>query len=385
MLKSKKFNGARLKSARIYRGMTITELANDIGITKQSISQFENNQISPHFDTLMKMIKVLEFPREYFYEEDKIEVSLGNTYFRALSKMSKKEENMQKEKTKFLGKIFSFLNEYIEFPSLNLPDFDENLSVEDKALKLREYWRLGEEPIIDMIYLLEKNGIIVSAMHTNSDNIDAFSQQQIINGEKRYIIVLGNDKYSATRRQFSAAHELGHIVLHDGFLEIDNMTKEEIRNMENEAHTFAAAFLLPRNAFANDIKLYPTNLEYYKQLKKKWRASISAMIVRANHLGILSYSSYQTLMKKMGRLGWRTEEPLDDTILMNKPTVLRRSIDILLENDILNEREIVKELSLLGVSLNRQEVEVLLGLEEGKLTPKNIESEVIEMPLRKLD
>ncbi|WP_132995802.1 helix-turn-helix domain-containing protein [Sporanaerobacter acetigenes] len=385
MLKSKKFNGTRLKSARIYRGMTITELANYIGVTKQSISQFENNQISPQFDTLMKMIKILEFPREYFYEEDKIEVSLGNTYFRALSKMSKKEENMQKEKTKLLGKIFSFLNEYIEFPSLNLPEFDENLSVEDKALKLREYWGLGEEPILDMIYLLEKNGIIVSAMHTNSDNIDAFSQQQIINGEKRYVIVLGNDKYSATRRQFSAAHELGHIVLHDGFLEIDNMTKEEIRNMENEAHTFAAAFLLPRNAFANDIKLYPTNLEYYKQLKKKWRASISAMIVRANHLGILSYSSYQTLMKKMGKLGWRTEEPLDDTIIMNKPTVLRRAIDILLENDILDEREIIEELSLSGISLNRQEVEVLLGLEEGKLTPKKIESEVIEMPLRKLD
>lgn len=385
MLNNKNFNGDRLQSARKYRGKTITELASDIEITKQAISQFENGQISPQFDTLMKIINVLKFPREYFYEEDTVNIKLGNTYFRALSRMSKKEESVQKEKTKIIGKLFNFINEYIEFPSLNLPVFDEELSIEDKAMKIREYWGLGEEPIIDMVHILEKNGVIVTSIHTDSDNIDAFSQQQNINGQKHYIIVLGNDKWSATRRQFSAAHELGHIILHDGFLEIEDMTKEEIRNMENEAHAFAAAFLLPKNAFANDIKAYPTNLNFYKQLKKKWKTSISAMLVRANHLNILSYSSYQTLMKKMNRLGWRTEEPLDDTLIMSKPTVLRRAIDILLDNDILDEVEIIKELSIRGLTIPREEVEVLLGLDEGKLIPKNIENKIIEMPLRRIE
>ncbi|MGJ0848338.1 helix-turn-helix domain-containing protein [Tissierella praeacuta] len=384
MLNGRNFNGTRLQSARTYRGMTITELADALGVTKQSVSQYENNLISPQFDVLMKMINVLKFPREYFYEKDEIEVTLGNTYFRALSKMSKKEENMQKERTKLLGKLYVFLNEYIEFPELNLPEFDENLSIEDKALKLREYWGLGEEPITDIVYVLEKNGIIVSSMNTNTDNIDAFSQKQIINGKKHYIIVLGNDKFSASRRQFSAAHELGHLILHDAFLELENMTREEIRNMEKEAHAFAAAFLLPKNTFSNDIKLYPTNLDYYKQLKKKWKTSISAMIVRANHLDILSYSSYQALMKKMSKLGWKMEEPLDDTLVMSKPTVLRRAIDILIDNDILNEEEIVKELSESKLSLDREEIEILLGLRKGRLTPQKVESKVIEMPLRKV-
>lgn len=385
MLNSKNFNGARLQSARKYRGMTITELADSIEVTKQSISQFENGQISPQFDTLMKILNVLKFPREYFYEEDGTEIKLGNTYFRALSKMSKKEESIQKEKTKIVGKLFNFLNEYIEFPGLNLPEFDEGLSIEEKALALREYWGLGEEPITDIIYLLEKNGIIVTSITTNSDNIDAFSQQQNINGQKRFIVVLGNDKFSATRRQFSAAHELAHIVLHDGFLELDNMTREEIRSMEDEAHAFAAAFLLPKNAFSNDIKLYPTNLDYYKQLKKKWRTSISAMLVRANHLEILSYSSYQAIIKKMGRLGWRTEEPLDDTLVMSKPTVLSRAIDIMLDNDILDEAGIVRELSASGLSLPSEEIEILLGLDEGKLEHKKIDLKIIEMPLRKVE
>lgn len=384
MLNNKIFNGSRLQTARKYRGMSITELANSIDVTKQSISQFENFQISPQFDTLMKIINVLKFPREFFYEEDSTEVKLGNTYFRALARMSKKEENIQKEKTKIIGKIFNFLNEYIQFPSLNLPEIDEALSIEEKALELRKYWGLGEEPIPDLVYILEKNGIIVTEITTNSENIDAFSQQQYIRGENRYVVVLGNDKFSATRRQFSVAHELGHILLHDGFLELDTMTKEEIKNMENEAHLFASAFLLPKNSFVSDVNLYPTNLEYYKQLKKKWRASISAMLVRANHLEILSYSSYQFMIKKMSKLGWRTHEPLDDILAMPRPTVLKNSIDILIENDILDELGIIKELSSTGLSIPREEIESLLGLDEGKLEPKQVKMNIIEMPLKRV-
>lgn len=376
------FNGARLKSARKYRGETIKDLADSIGVSKQAISQFENKQAFPQFETLMKIIDNLKFPREYFYEKDEIDVELGNTYFRALSKMTKKEESIQKEKTKLIGKIFNFLDEYIEFPELNLPEFKEDLTIEDMAIQLREYWGIGEEPITDMIYLLEKNGIIVTSMDTNSDNIDGYSQQQNINGKKHFIVVLGNDKHSATRRQFSAAHELGHIIIHDGFLDIEDLTREEARNMENDAHTFASAFLLPKNTFIKDISIYPTNLDYYKQLKKKWRTSISAMIVRANHLGVLTNSSYQTINKKISKLGWRKCEPFDDTLIMSKPTVLRRAIDILLDNDILDEAGIIKELSKVGLTLPSEEVEILLGLDKGKLKTERIDNKVIKMPLR---
>lgn len=330
---NRKFNGERLKSARKYRGKTIKDLAEDIGVSKQAISQFENGKSTPLFETLIKIVDKLKFPREYFYEKDKVNIQLGNTYFRALSKLTKKEENIQKEKTKFIGKIFNFLNEYIEFPELNLPDFEEDMEIEDMAMGLRDYWKLGEEPIKDMVYLLEKNGIIITSMNTNTDTIDAYSQQQNINGVKRFIVVLGNDKYSAVRRQFSLAHELGHIIMHDGFLDIEDLTREEIRNMENEAHAFASAFLLPKNGFTRDASMYPTDLNYYKQLKKKWRTSISAMLVRANHLEILTNSSYQVAMKKMSKLGWRKREPLDDTLIMSKPTVLNRAVDILIDKD----------------------------------------------------
>lgn len=385
-IKNKKFNGDRLQTARIYRGKTIVDLSKEIGVSKQAISQFEKGLSSPQFDTLMNIVDKLNFPMEYFFETDNVNIKLGNTYFRAQSKMTKKDEYRQKERVKLVGKLYNFLNEYIEFPKLNIPKFDEDMSIEEKAIKLREYWELGEEPIKDIIYVLEKNGIIVTSMRMDSNEVDAFTQQQIINGNQYFIIVLGNDKGSSVRRQFSAAHELAHIIIHDGFMNLDELTNEEIRNMENEAHTFAAAFLLPKNAFIKDICAYPTNLDYYKQLKKKWRTSISAILVRANHLGVLNYNSYQNMMKKMSRLGWRKNEPLDDTLIINKPTLLKRSVSILLDNDIFSEEELLRELSNRDLTLPAEEIENLLGLDKGilSLKEKDLQLKIIDMPVKKI-
>ena len=41
MLRDRNFNGARLKSARTYRGKTISQIADETGVSKQAISQFE--------------------------------------------------------------------------------------------------------------------------------------------------------------------------------------------------------------------------------------------------------------------------------------------------------------------------------------------------------
>lgn len=384
--KNKKFNGKRLQEARIYRGKTIIDLSKDIGVSKQAISQYENGLIFPLYETVINIVSTLKFPMDYFFQEDNLNLTLGNTYFRAQSKMSKRDENRQKERVKLVGMLYNFLSEYIEFPKLNLPQLEEELSIEEKALKLREFWNLGEEPIKDIIYVLEKNGIVVTAMKTDSNQVDAFTQQQVIEGKQSFIVVLGNDKGSAVRRQFSAAHELAHIVIHDGFTNLNELSNEEIRNMENEAHAFAAAFLLPRNTFINDISVYPTNLDYYKQLKKKWRTSISAMLVRANHLEILNYNSYQNMMKKMSKLGWRKQEPLDDTLIMNNPTLLKRSVNILLDNDIFTADELIEELSRRNLSLPREEIEKLLGLDEGTLNsqPGELENNIIEIPIKKI-
>ena len=39
------FNGDRLKAARIYRGLNVAELAEKLGLQRQTVSMYENNKI----------------------------------------------------------------------------------------------------------------------------------------------------------------------------------------------------------------------------------------------------------------------------------------------------------------------------------------------------
>ncbi|MDB5052319.1 MAG: hypothetical protein JWM44_369 [Bacilli bacterium] len=374
----KVFNGERLKAARIYRSMTIAELAEKSNVTKQAISQYENDKGNPSLETLLRLISTLGFPRDYFYEEDKDKVKVGNTYFRALLTTNKKDRLSQVEKTKVLSRIFHFLNKYIDFPELNIPKVDFDGNIEKIALQVRNHWGLGLEPIPNMVRLLEKNGFIITSFSTEGESIDAFSQRQEINGNVYYFIVVGSDKNSAVRRQFDSAHELGHIILHDWSLDLEQASREEFRQLEQEANQFAAALLLPKESFIRDL-IYPNKLDFYVELKKKWKVSASAMVMRSHQLKVINYNQYQYLMRQISKRGWRRNEPLDDEIPIPQPSVLKKAIDVLITNDVLSGDQFIQQLSNNNLSLNKSEIEILLGLNEGALINKNQSSPILTL------
>lgn len=370
----RKFNGSRLREGRVYRGLTITDLANELKISKQMISKYENDKAIPTFEALMQISQLLSFPKEYFYENS-IDVKTGNTYFRSLLTTGKKEREMQYDRVKYLTIIRALLEEYVDFPELDVPDFSERDTedIEDIAEQLRFYWGLENKPVKDIVYLLETKGFVVSSLALDKKSIDAFGSEHEINGKQYYSIVLGNDKKSFYRRQFDVAHELGHKVLHDPYLNLDDLSKEEFKQIEQEANDFAAAFLLPKENFYKDVSIHPNDLMYYKVLKKKWCVSIGAMVMRAYKLGAISDGTYQYMQRSISQKGWRTKEPLDDIKDTRDPVSMRQAVELLIENDYMTGEEFMYKLSNhYGLSLFREEVEELLGLEQGYLKTENV-------------
>ena len=61
-MNSKSFNGQNLRNARLYRRMTLNELASKINISKQSISLYENGRTMPDFEKIINISYVLDFP-----------------------------------------------------------------------------------------------------------------------------------------------------------------------------------------------------------------------------------------------------------------------------------------------------------------------------------
>ena len=73
-------------------------------------------------------------------------------------------------------------------------------------------------------------------------------------------------------------------------------------------------------------------------------------------------------MNEMDKRGWLKKEPLEESIKATSPILLKKSIDMLIDNNIMSKASLVLNLSNWGLNLNQDEVEILLGFKEGKLT-----------------
>ena len=387
---TRKFYGNNLKFARQYRGLSMEELGELIGKSKQIISQYESEDDPqvPSFEGVSIIAEKLKFPIMFFYTEIKTNPQEINTYFRALLSSTKKDKISQSKKATVIIEIYKFLEKYIEFPKLNIPKIDKK-DIESKnfskiAQYVRECWGLSDKPINNIINVLEMNGFILSSVNTNTNEIYAFTHYIKFEDKKYFCIVLGNEKRSFARRQFSTAHELAHVLLHGTDIKINELSREEFREIEKEADKFAAEFLLPADSFKKDL-IYPNELKFYEELKKKWKVSIIAMIMRAADLGIISKNQLQYLIKQAYAKGYRNFEPLDNTLKIQEPSLIKLAITMLLDNEKFSTDEFMNNLNNNGIMLEREEIEDIVGLQRGTLASKEIlKDNIIKINFKKI-
>ncbi|WFF72263.1 XRE family transcriptional regulator [Proteiniclasticum sp. QWL-01] len=392
-MKTAAFNGDRLKHARLFRALTLTELAGKTGISKQSLSLYENmKEGKVDFEKAQTIASALSFPVHYFFHNDNLKIATEVTYFRSLVSATKMDRISQIIKLEDVTRMYEALLGYIDFPMVNLPDvdftgtddeFDDTANIEMQrqieriAQNLREFWSVGNTPITNLQLLLEKNGIIVTGFDTFEKKIDAFSQRTTVSDKENFIIALSLGHCPEGRILFDMAHELGHILLHPWSESPELITKEEFKSREKQANMFASAFLLPDNGFGNELReysAYVTDLSFYKTLKKKWRTSIQAMLYRANQLEIISSNQFQYLMRQISKNGWRTKEHGDEPYFLNE-NIFQGAIDLLLEERILTVNSLLRVFESYGVNLFKSDIEILLNLREGTLaTPEKAEN-----------
>ena len=317
-MEQRKFNGDRLKKARIYNGISLTDLAMQADIKKQSISLYENGKNVPDHEKVRVLARILGFPYDYFFQKDKIKAYTETTYFRSQATATKKDRAAQSVKLEFVAQMYETLWNYIDFPvykdpKLDFIGYDDPLDcesqdaideMEEAVAKVKKCWRVPSGPIKDLQYLLEQNGILVTGFSIGEDKIDAFSQRTIIDNADVFLIAVALGSRPECRLRFDMAHELGHIVLHPWSEDIESLSKEEFKARERQANMFASAFLLPRDSFSKDVSQYPTDLKFYLFLKKKWKVSVQAMMYRARQLDIISANQYQYMMRQVSKNGW---------------------------------------------------------------------------------
>lgn len=368
------FNALRLTLARKRRGMKKRELAERIGLTEKSVSNYEAGSQEPESGTLKRLSEALRFPEAFFFGDDPEVPTPDVASFRSLSKMTAS----QRDSALGAGAVALLLNEWIEsrfqLPEPDVPDlgreggaitgtvsdqgsrepegYPSRASAQDPeaaAEMLRALWGVGELPVKNMIALLESKGVRVFSLAIDAKEVDAFSMWK---GGRPYIFL--NTFKSAEHCRFDAAHELGHLVLHQH-------AQPQGPDLEREANAFASAFLMPKSSVLANAPKSATVPSLIRH-KKHWLVSVAALNYRLHALGLTTDWTYRTLCIQIAQAGYRLKEP--ESINHEQSLVLAKVFSAL-RDEGLSKSDVANQLSISPDEINELTFGLMLNALKG--------------------
>lgn len=262
----------RIKEAREYRMLSVIELADRIGKTRQAVSQFENGTIKPTFDILSKIADATDFPIQYFFKPEQVRNASSSEIplYRGSPSKTRSLKRSYKIATVWADNIIDYLKNYVVLIDINLPelnfDFTNDVDIvkriENISDRLRKQWGLGRGPIKDIIGALENNGFIVSKIPHKAKEVEAFSLWY----EKIPFVFYEGNRNTNASYIFSISHEVGHLLLHQSLTENEILNSSLYKSIEEQANIFAGAFLMPAESFGNEY--ITSNLDSFISIKK---------------------------------------------------------------------------------------------------------------------
>lgn len=300
MESQRQFEPTRLRLARDLEQASQSDLARASGLTPAAISQFESGATRPGEATVARLAEALRVPTAFLHMGP---VDAHEGYFRSLRR-SPITHRRRARAVAHIAHDAVLAAGPGSFPTHHLPAIpvhdlhDGPDEMETAAARTRSVMGIPPGPVSDVVDLLERHGAVVIRLPLDTADVDAFS----LPFADHPVVILGSDKGDRARSRFDAAHELGHLVAH----------QEQawgMKEIEQQAHMFAAAFLMPARDIHDELPNFadwPTLFD----LKRRWQVSLAALLMRARTLGRLSPEAYLTAVKAASARGWRRSEPV---------------------------------------------------------------------------
>jgi Zn-dependent peptidase ImmA (M78 family)/DNA-binding XRE family transcriptional regulator len=296
--------GNKIQRARKALGLSLRDLGEQIALSHAAIKKYEDNEVTPSSDILIKLAKALHVKVEYFFRPERF--TLEKIQYRKHADMPQRQ--LDEIKAKMLDQIERRIELESLFPSPPIQTFSLNHKkigncddIEAVADEIRKQWDLGFEPLPDLIDIFEERGIKVFEMDNQQyPKLDGLSAS--INDMP--IILIGNQR-PGDRQRFTLAHELGHLVL--------NGSSDQNLDEEKWCNHFAGAFLLPKEALINILGEHRNHIEprELSLLKQEFGISMLSILHRVEEIGIISHSLYLQLRSEFNERGWSKHEPGD--------------------------------------------------------------------------
>jgi len=315
------FFGDNLRIARLMSGISLQELGDRVGTTRQYLSQLETTDKKPAPDLIEALSYELGVSPEFLGKQIGNTVKDEECHFRKLSSVPMYSIRECTARMTLVHRVVDALDQRLDLPKVDFPELGPITSSRDAAIAAqdcRKYWGLGKGPIVSVARLIEYAGGVITSLGSISEKVDALSVHR-----ERPIIVLNNTKNSP-RLRFDLAHELGHMVMHKG-------VESGCRETEAQADQFASYFLLPQDALLSSYQPSTRiNWQAIRQIKVQWGISMRAVIFRLRQSNIITPSQYRTANITLSKKGARSEE-LDERVIREKPELLRNAFSLIAE------------------------------------------------------
>ena len=234
-------NVARL---RLARQLTQEQLAARAGISRVALGKVERGTVVPRARTLAVLAAALEVPVGELVTPVR---ALQSVRFRARAQVHGREQ--------ILAAVANWLDAYAWLEAelsdrrtfrFEAASADGGTPVEIARAARRAVGLELAEPVRNLSRLLEENGVKLLLMETARDSFFGLSVGKPDGGPA--VVVNTWDRISVERWIFTAAHEIGHLLLHPG--QYRRGATEMPSEPEREADEFASEFLMPAAAFS---------------------------------------------------------------------------------------------------------------------------------------
>ena len=304
----------RLKQARVMRQFSLRELSEKLhgAVSHVALAKYEQGLMRPSSDVLSRLCSVLGQSPDFFFRPER--VSIEKVSFR------KRKTFGAKETEALLENVRSRLESYQEAEELvgdsaklafkleGPPSACERADIRGIAKSVRKTWGLGDEPIPNLVQLLEDHGIRVIEVDEPSRKFDGCQ----IEGLNAIAIGLRPD-LPVARKRFTIAHELGHVLLNRWIRRFRLPEEDEDKKM----NPFASEFLLPAAALRRYFNRSRTTIMIQElvALKLRYGISIEAIVYALKELGMIGQNVYERFYRQVVPK-WKAAgyEPGDDKL-----------------------------------------------------------------------
>jgi Zn-dependent peptidase ImmA (M78 family)/transcriptional regulator with XRE-family HTH domain len=283
--------------------MTKRELAEAVGVSPAAIGQYEAELIAPRPELLIELGRTLGQDVGFFAGgRPFLRVDTTDAHFRSLRSIRAADRDLALTTAEQIWELTCALERHIQLPAVDLPEIPSDVTPLQAAQALRHHWRLDRGPVKHLIATMESHGIVVLLAEETGhiDRVDAFST---VVSERPIVMSTPRRSRDVYRHRFTCAHELGHLLLHQGCPSGDI-------NLERQADEFAAELLTPA---AEMQSLLPQRIDLaaLDRLGRTWGVSAESLVRRMSELRMVSDATVRRAYMRLSALRpLAVEEPV---------------------------------------------------------------------------